>query len=346
MKILIITDAWHPQVNGVVRTYEHLYEQMCARGHDVKIIGPEDFKYAIPTPGYREIKFVLFPRRKLRQMVEDFDPDRIHLATEGPLGWAGQAICIEKNFHFTTSYHTHFPDYIAARLARPGTQRYKIIHRLILAMIKSFHNRADGIFVATKSLAKTLSCWGFKTPMLPLTRGADLDIFAPDGPKALPDLPGPVALYVGRIAIEKNLEAFLKMDWTGSKLLVGEGPSMAELEAAYPDAHFVGNQTGKELAAHYRSADLFVFPSRTDTFGIVLVEALASGLPVAAYPVTGPIDIITSPELGILDEDLASAAHQALQHGTAQQRHHHAQTNYSWSKVTDQFLRGLEKDPI
>ena len=200
--------------------------------------------------------------------------------------------------------------------------------------------------VASPSLEAILRQWKFKTPIQRLTRGVRNDIFYYEEADLFKDLPKPIALYVGRISVEKNLDDFLNMEWSGSKVLVGDGPIRASLQHKYPDAHFVGNQTGKELAAHYRSADLFVFPSRTDTFGIVLVEALASGLPVAAYPVTGPIDIITSPELGILDEDLASAAHQALQHGTAQQRHHHAQTNYSWSKVTDQFLRGLEKDPI
>lgn len=341
MKILIISDAWYPQVNGVVRTYEHLRDELERRGHDVKVIGPADFRFTIPTPGYAEIRLALFARARLKKMIDEYGPDRVHIATEGPLGWAGQKICKASDIGFTTSYHTQFPDYVAKRIAKYLTFLYPAVHKLAVNTVRKFHNGSKTIFVATPSLEQTLRDWKFTTPMMRLTRGVNLDIFNTEGKDIFPDLPRPIAIYVGRIAIEKNLEDFLEMDWDGSKVLVGDGPSLSALKRKYPDAHFVGKKIGEELAAHYRSSDVFAFPSRTDTFGIVLIEALAAGLPVAAYPVMGPVDIITSPTLGILDDDLGKAAKEALKHGSPEDRHLHVEKFYTWEKAADQFLAGL-----
>lgn len=351
MKILIVSDAWYPQVNGVVRTYEYLREKLINRGHEVKIIGPSDFPVRIPIPGYRKIKLALFPKRRLRRKIDHFKPDRILIATEGPLGWAARNICKKLNFDFTTSYHTHFPEYITQRIPRLLKFLRKPVYKIAIATLRKFHNTSSTIFVATPSLEKSLRKQGFTAPMKRLTRGVDLDIFHTEGSDDLfKDLPKPVALYVGRIAVEKNLERFLEMDWQGSKVIVGDGPSLTYLRQRFPDAHFLGEKLQKDLAAHYRSADVFVFPSRTETFGIVLIEALACGLPVAAYPVTGPIDIITEPNLGVLNDDLGLAAIEALKHGSPKERHAYVQKFFNWELACEQFLTGLnvefeKKDP-
>ncbi|MCB1532147.1 MAG: glycosyltransferase family 1 protein [Alphaproteobacteria bacterium] len=345
MKILIISDAWHPQVNGVVRTYEYICEELERAGHQTHVIGPADFPRRIPMPGYDEIKLALAPYRRLKKLVEDFAPDYIHIATEGPLGWAGRKYCMQHGIEFTTSYHTHFPDYTAKRLSRFLPFLYKPVHGISKAIVRHFHKEAQAMFIATQSLEDELKSWGFRTPMIRLTRGVNFDLFHPGKKTLFDDLQKPVALYVGRVAIEKNIEDFLRMEWEGSKVIVGDGPSREELAAQYPDAHFVGVKTGEELGAHYRSADLFVFPSRTDTFGMVLVEALASGIPVAAYNVTGPKDIITEPILGALEEtDLAAAAQKALQApGSAEERTEYVRTHYSWEAVGKQFENGISK---
>lgn len=345
MKVLIVTDAWHPQVNGVVRTYEHLRDELVSRGYTVKVIGPSDFPIRIPAPGYPEIKLALFARRRLNKIFESYAPDYVHVSTEGPLGWAAWKICKTKNIRHTTTYHTQFPDYIAKRVGKFLPFLAMPVRNLAIKMVRKFHSRSKTIFVATPSLEETLKGWHFDAPMQRLTRGVDMQTFTPEGKQIFKDLPKPVALYVGRIAIEKNLRDFLEMDWPGSKVLVGDGPSFTKLKQRYPDAHFVGVQTGKDLAAHYRSADVFVFPSRTDTFGMVLIEALASGIPVAAYPVMGPVDIITSPVLGILDEDLSKAAKEALKHGTREERVQHVQNFYTWEKAGDQYIKGLTSPP-
>lgn len=341
MKLLIITDAWYPQVNGVVRTYEHLREELIKLGHEVKIIGPRDFPRRIPTPGYPEIKLAVLPYRRLVKYIEEYEPDRIHLSTEGPLGNAGRKYCLKNNFPFSTSYHTQFPDYIAKRVAKFLPFLYKPVHSMAKSIMRNFHAPSKAMMVATQSLEDTLLEWGFKNPIHRLTRGARLDIFNLGEKTEYKDLKGPIAVYVGRVAIEKSIEDFLAMDWHGTKVVVGDGPSREELEKAYPDAVFVGVKTGDDLAAHYRSADVFVFPSRTDTFGMVLVEALASGLPVAAYDVTGPKDIITEDFLGVLDEDLGKAAKQALTQGTPEQRAEHVKKYYTWEYVGKQYEDAL-----
>ena len=348
MKLLIITDAWHPQVNGVVRTYEHLSEEMIRLGHQVKVVGPSEFPVRFPLPGYNEIELALFPARRLSRIIEDYDPDYIHLSTEGPLGWAGRRYCKRNNRSFSSSYHTHFPDYVAKRVGKILPFLYRASHEWGKNFVRTFHKRSRIMMVATNSLEEELRSWGFKNPIQRLIRGVNIDIFYPlkknEEKQAFKGLKAPIALYVGRIAIEKNLRAFLEMEWNGSKVLVGDGPSRDRLTEEFPDAHFVGIKEGEELGKHYRSADLFVFPSKTDTFGMVIIEALASGLPVAAYNVTGPKDIITDDTLGMLTEDnLAEAAQKAITKGSSKKRSDHVRSTYIWSEVGKQFETALLK---
>jgi glycosyltransferase involved in cell wall biosynthesis len=349
MKILIITDAWHPQVNGVVRTYEHMNEALIKRGHEVQVISPNDFKWRMPMPGYSEIDLTLLPYPRLKKLIEAANADHIHIATEGPLGIAARKYCVKTDTEFSTAYHTQFPDYIAKRIAKPFPFLYKPVHERIKRMVRWFHAPASVMFVATQSLEDEMRAWGFQTPIARLTRGVKLDQFTPrgEGEEAalFKDLKAPIALYVGRIAIEKNIEAFLQMEWDGTKVLVGDGPSRTYLSKKYPGAQFVGKKEAQDLAAHYRDADLFVFPSRTDTFGMVLIEAMASGLPIAAYNVTGPKDIVVEEYLGALDEDdLSKAAKTAINKGTTQERASHARTHYTWDKVAEQFEAAITGD--
>jgi len=339
MKLLIITDAWHPQVNGVVRTYEYMLPELEKAGHTVKVIGPHDFPLHIPMPGYREIELTLFPFRRLRKMIENFVPDSIHIATEGPLGLAARRYCKKKNIPFNTAYHTQFPDYVAKRVAKITKKAFNPTKSAMIKWIKKFHDSADAVMVATQTLEDKLTSWGFATPLHRLTRGVTTDTFYHDGPQALHDMPKPIALFVGRVAIEKNIGAFLDMEWKGSKVVIGEGPMLDVLKKKYPYTHFAGKKTGHDLAAHYRGADVFVFPSTTDTFGMVLTEALACGLPVAAYDVMGPRDIITQQHLGALSADLQEAAENALKApGTREDRFQHIQENYTWTIVAQQFI--------
>jgi len=346
MKILIISDAWLPQVNGVVRTYEHLRDELEAIGHQVRVIGPSEFPFRIPMPGYSEIQLALFPYYKLKKKIMEFDPTFIHVATEGPLGWAGRHYCVTNNVDYTSSYHTHFPDYVAKRVKKILPFMAEFARKMAIRNVKYFHTPARSMMIATQSLEDELNGWGFETPKHRLTRGVSLDIFHPGEKNLFQDLNRPVALYVGRVAIEKSIHKFLEMPWEGSKVVVGHGPSEDYFKKRYPDAHFVGKKFGKDLADHYRSSDVFVFPSKTDTFGIVLIEALACGLPVAAYDVTGPKDIITDKTLGVLGEDLADAAQEAMKHGTAQDRFEHVEEHYTWQKAAQQFLHAymMEED--
>jgi glycosyltransferase involved in cell wall biosynthesis len=341
-KILIITDAWHPQVNGVVRTYEHLQRELLAAGHSVRVIGPGEFPVTLPMPFYAEIRLALFPYRRLVRRMRAADPQHIHIATEGPLGWAARRWCLRRAVPFTTSYHTHFPDYAQERFAWAGPWVSRAVFRIVEAYARRFHAPAGAMLVASEGLERDLIAAGYTPPMARLSRGVDTAVFHPGPARVFAGLPRPVALYVGRVAVEKNLEAFLAMDWPGAKVVVGDGPARAALARAHPDAHFLGRRTGQDLADHYRAADVFVFPSRTDTFGIVLIEALACGLPVAAYPVTGPADIVTEPAFGALGEDLATAARAALAApGTREQRAATATQRYSWAAAAEQFLDSL-----
>jgi glycosyltransferase involved in cell wall biosynthesis len=338
MKILIVSDAWYPQLNGVVRTYEYLMEELVDGGHDVKVIGPADFPVVVPMPGYAEIKLAMLPHRRLRRLIKEYNPDHLHIATEGPLGWAARRYALKNKLDFTSSYHTQFPDYISKRVHKIIPLLSGFTRKRAISMMKKFHDPARALLIATASLEEQLKGWNFAAPMARLTRGVDMAIFKPGAQNLFQDLKRPVAIYVGRIAIEKSIEDFLEMEWDGSKVVVGHGPDLDYLKNKYPQATFTGKKVGKELADHYRSADVFVFPSRTDTFGIVLIEALACGLPVAAYNVTGPKDIITENYLGVLDEDLAAAAKKALTCGTAQQRFDHIKNNYTWEEAARQFL--------
>jgi len=343
MKILIVSDAWTPQVNGVVRTYEQLSAHLSSMGHTVKVIGPEDFPFRVPLPGYPEIELALFVDKRLGEMVDSFDPDHLHIATEAPLGFAARRYAIKRGKSFTTSYHTHFPDYVAKRVAKAAPFLASSARNIAMRTIRNFHAPAHAMMVATNSLENQLKSWDFKTPMVRLTRGTNLDIFRPGEKTKFNDLKRPVAICVARVAIEKSLETFLGMPWHGSKVLVGDGPDLAAYMKKYPDVTFTGKKVGAELGEYYRSGDVFVFPSRTDTFGMVLIEALASGLPVAAHDVTGPKDIITAPFLGALGEDLSQAAKEALAGGgTPEQRHQHVRENYTWEKAAQQFLETVK----
>jgi len=300
MHILVATDAWRPQVNGVVRTYERLALEVEALGARLSFLTPSDFR-TLPCPTYPEIRLALPDLRSCRKQVDALSPDAIHIATEGPVGWMVRAYCMRGQIPFTTSFHTRFPEYLSSRFAVPASWIYAIQRR--------FHNAGAGVMVATKSLADDLAARGFKD-LLPWTRGVDTTHFRPRAVRSFGT--DPVFLYVGRVAVEKNLDAFLRLDLPGRKVVVGDGPLLPSLKRRYPEAIFTGDRQGEDLATCYSSADVFVFPSRTDTFGMVLLEAMASGLPIAAYPVTGPIDLVTPGVSGVLAQDLREAALGAL----------------------------------
>ncbi len=339
MKILIVTDAWAPQLNGVVRTYENLKEKLIEAEHEVYVISPQDFPNCKSMPGYKEIDLALFPYKKMKTLINNLgELNTIHIATEGPLGWAARKYCIKHNKKFTTSYHTQFPDYFARRVCKYFPFLYKSAHSIGIKYVREFHKPSNALLVTTQSMADQLISWEFKPQIYPFTKGIDKEIFNLGDATLFKDLQKPIALYVGRLAIEKNIEDFLKMTWKGSKILVGHGPDENMLKKKYPDAIFAGKKTSEELANHYRSANVFVFPSRTDTFGIVLIEALACGLPIAAYDVIGPRDVITSDKLGYLYDDLSVAAHEAMYCGSQQERHDHVREKYTWAIAMDNFL--------
>ena len=328
MNILIVTDAWTPQVNGVVRTLESLGRELTALGHEVRFATPEHHT-TLPLPTYPEIRLALFPRQALLRQIEDFAPDAIHIATEGTMGLSARAICVERGMPFTTSFHTRFPDYVHARFPF-------IPESAVYGALRTFHGAASATMVSTYSLKRELEAHGFQNVRL-WSRGVDVDVFAP-GPKDAfgPDIARPVFLYVGRVAVEKNVEAFLALDLPGTKVVAGDGPQRAELEARYGGVRFLGQKTGAELAAIYRSSDVFVFPSRTDTFGLVLLEALASGVPVAAFPVQAPLEIVGEAAVGVLDEDLRAACLGAL--NISPEACRAFAVTRSWRACAEQFL--------
>lgn len=329
MRILIVSDAWHPQVNGVVRTLTKTREVLERRGHAVEVIGPERFR-RIPCPTYPEIELAILPYRGLVRQIETFQPEAIHIATEGPLGMAARKYCVRNGLTFTTAYHTKFPEYIGERTNLPLKWSY--------AFMRWFHSGSAGVMVATDSLAQSLTEWGFKN-LKTWSRGVDIERFKPR-PKEILDLPRPIYLYAGRIVVDKNIEAFLKLKLDGTKLVVGTGPDLEGYRAKYPEAVFAGYLENGALASYFAAADVFVFPSLTDTFGLVLLEALASGVPVAAYPVTGPLDIVgPHPEVGCLHEDLGEAVKGAL--GKSPEACRALALKYSWDACTDQFLNNL-----
>ncbi|MES2728967.1 MAG: glycosyltransferase family 1 protein [Pseudomonadota bacterium] len=343
LKILILSDAWQPQVNGVVRTYEHLGAALRAMGHEVRVVGPLDFPMRFCLPFYREIHLAIWPGLSLPRLMDSYRPDIVHIATEGPIGVAGRNWCLRRKQPFTTCYHTHFPDYVAKRVAFSGRRMTNWIRARAWDYLRWFHHPAKSTYVATASLEDALKDNGLSGPFRRLSRGVQTDLFH-SVPRVQAQLPSglvhPIALYVGRIAIEKNVTDFLDMDWPGSKVLAGTGPLFKTLRADYPAAHFVGVKSGHDLADLYRAADVFVFPSRTDTFGMVLIEAMACGLPIAAYNVPGPKDIVTAPALGCLDNNLAAAAHCAMAHSDRTARAAYAARTYNWNEVAREFLEG------
>ncbi|WP_114394782.1 glycosyltransferase family 4 protein [Oleisolibacter albus] len=328
MRLVIVTDAWHPQVNGVVRTLTTTVAELERMGHSVTVIGPDRFR-TLPLPSYPEIRLALRPARALARLIEEARPEAIHIATEGPLGFAARTYCLKRQIPFTTAYHTRFPEYVRDRAPVPLALTY--------ALVRRFHAPAHAVMVATPSIEADLKARGF-THIRRWSRGVDTDLFHPRD-KGFLDLPRPVFLYVGRVAVEKNIEAFLALDLPGSKLVVGDGPQRSALQARYPEVTFAGARQGEDLARHYAAADVFVFPSRTDTFGLVLLEALASGLPVAAYPVPGPLDVIGTSGTGVLDADLRSASLKALELDPARCRNH--ALTFSWRASAEQFLANL-----
>jgi glycosyltransferase involved in cell wall biosynthesis len=329
MRILIVSDAWFPQVNGVVRTLSVVADKLTAMGDTVEVIGPDRFRN-LPMPGYAEIRLAIAPKRRLAQLVADFAPEIIHIATEGPLGWAMRGLCRRNKWPFTTAFHTRFPEYLEARTRIPADWSWRIMRR--------FHEAGDGTFAATASLREELTRRGF-TKVRAWTRGVDLERFNPASRDEWPGLPRPVFLYAGRVAIEKNIEAFLTLDLPGSKVVVGDGPALPALRHKFPDVTFTGYRENGALARSYAGADVFVFPSRTDTFGLVLLEALAAGTPVAAFPVTGPIDVITDERVGALDEDLRTACLKALDCDRSMARRH--AEAWSWDACVAQFRAAL-----
>ena len=332
VKVMIVTDAWEPQVNGVVRTLTQTRRELEAMGHIVDMITPLEFK-TVPCPTYPEIRLSILPAKRVRERIEKFAPQALHIATEGPLGLAARAYALRHKLPYTTAYHTRFPEYVQARFGIPLAWTYRFL--------RWFHNPAQAVMAPTPVVLKDLADYGITNGVL-WTRGVDLDVFTAQRGNVL-NTAHPIFLYVGRVAVEKNVEAFLELDLPGSKWVVGEGPALAGLKAKYPNVSYLGVLNQPELAKVYASADVFVFPSRTDTFGLVLLEALASGLPVAAYPVTGPIDVLGDSPAGALREDLREACLEALRIDRTTARAH--AEKFSWRAASEQFLAHLRPLP-
>jgi len=340
MRILLATDAWEPQVNGVVRTLTRVVSELKAMGHTVEVISPDQFK-TFPLPTYAEIKVAIGVYEPVQERFKAFEPEAIHIATEGPIGLAARRICVEWKLPFTTSYHTRFPEYVSARLPLPLAAGY--------AYMKWFHKPSGRLMVATPTMRDELSEHGFRN-ISAWSRGVDTDTFhprRPDEPDVFAHLAKPVFLYVGRVAVEKNIEAFLAVDLPGTKVVVGPGPQLDELKAKYKSAVFTGPKSGDDLAAHFACADVFVFPSLTDTFGLVILEAMASGTPVAAYPAPGPIDIIPGSGAGTLavgaTEGLREACLEALNCDRGQVRAF--AEKFSWRACAEDFVKNLQPYP-
>lgn len=328
MRIMIVTDAWEPQVNGVVRTLKQTRAELQKLGHTVGLLTPLEFR-TLPCPTYPEIRLSLFPGGKVGKRLKDFQPDAVHIATEGPLGLAARRFCLRNRLPFTTAYHSRFPEYVNLRFGIPLAWSY--------AWLRRFHNAASAVMAPTRVVIEDLEQQGFHNVVL-WSRGVDLETFKP-GPRDRLQTRKPIFVYVGRVAVEKNVESFLELDLPGSKWVCGDGPAAAQLRARYPDVNWLGVLNPQELAQVYNSADVFVFPSRTDTFGLVLLEAMACGCPVAAYPVTGPVDVIGPEGPGALRDDLKDACLAALTIDRAEVRRF--AERYSWAAASQQFLTHL-----
>jgi glycosyltransferase involved in cell wall biosynthesis len=325
---MIATDAWSPQTNGVVSTLKQTIAELQRGGHVVELVTPDLFS-TVACPGYQEIRLALGVKARVQDQLQRFRPHAVHIATEGPIGLAVRACCRARGLHFTTSYHTQFPEYLRKRLPVPLRWSYWLLRR--------FHGAASRCMVSTPSMQRQLEQRGFLN-LVRWRRGVDCELFRPRDKQFL-DLPRPIAAYVGRLAVEKNLDAFLAMDWAGSKLVIGDGPERARLQLTFPQAHFVGFRHGEELARHLAAADVMVFPSLTDTFGLVNLEAMACGVPVAAFPVTGPVDVIRDGETGALDWDLAAAARRAL--GACPRLCRELAQSHDWGSCTREFEANL-----
>ncbi len=329
MRIALVTDAWHPQRNGVVRVLSTLQRYLVADGHQLGLVTPDAFR-TISCPTYPEIPLALFAGKRVAQRLDALAPEAVHIATEGPLGWAARAWCLRRRRPFTTAYHTKFPQYVQARTGLPLALPY--------ACVRRFHAPSSGVLVPSPTILEELRSWRFKC-LRPWSHGVDTQVFRPGPKTAFDHLPRPVFLYTGRVTVDKNLPAFLELDLPGSKVIVGDGPQRDELMRRYPAAHFIIANGDAELAATYNGADAFVFPSRTDTFGLVMLEALACGVPVAAFPVPGPVDVIGDSKVGVLSEDLRTAALAALSI-PAEPCVARAEA-FSWRTVAEQFVANL-----
>ncbi len=325
MRIAVATDAWQPQINGVVRTLGQTATHLKELGHDVLFITPLDFT-TYPCPTYPSIRLALFPKPGVTRRLTAFRPQAIHIATEGPIGHAARSLCLQWSLPFTTSYHTQFPEYVRARFPLPISWSY--------AYLRRYHGAATRTFVATPSMKQRLAERGF-TNLAIWARGVDSVTFHP-GPKTFLSGPRPISMYMGRVAVEKNIEAFLDLDLPGTKYVVGDGPDLEPLRRRYPSVTFTGLKQGQELTSHIAAADVFVFPSLTDTFGLVLLEAMACGVPVAAYPVTGPIDVVRNGKTGVLHEDLKQAVLGAITLDPADCIAYAKQN--SWRSWTERFV--------
>jgi glycosyltransferase involved in cell wall biosynthesis len=325
VRIALVTDAWKPQVNGVARTLAALRDGLAVVGHEVVPLTPDLFR-TLPCPTQSEVRLALRARPRLARRLDGLAPDAIHIATEGPLGLAARSFCIQRGLRFTTAYHTKFPEYLKARFGIPLSWSY--------AALRRFHAKSSAVMVATETVRRELATRGFER-VVAWTRGVDVTLFRPNCVPAV-DLPRPVFLCVGRVAAEKNLPLFLDLDLPGSKLVVGDGHLLPEMKRRYPRVYFAGRQEGEALVRHYAAADVFVLPSRTETFGLVLLEALACGLPIAALPVPGPLDVIGDSGAGALDWDLRAATMTAL-HISRDLCRSYAM-RFSWRASTEQFL--------
>ncbi len=336
MRIMIVSDAWFPQTNGVVNTLAQTAAWLGRFGHEVRLATPRDFR-TIACPTYPEIRIALRPSVKLARSIESFRPHALHIATEGSLGLAARRYCVRRGWRFTTSYHTQFPQYLRSRWPIPIAVTY--------AALRWFHGAASSCMVSTRGVHAELAAHGFENLVL-WRRGVDTNLFRPRS-KELLRFPRPIAAYVGRLAVEKNVDAFLEMPWRGTKVVIGDGPERQRLQAQYPEAVYLGYRFGEDLAAHLAAVDVLVFPSRTDTFGLVNLEALACGVPVAAFPVTGPIDIIEDGVTGALDADIGRAAERAVRLDPRACRERALQ--WSWRDCTREFeshLVGCRQGPI
>jgi len=339
MRIMLVTDAWDPQVNGVVRTMKRVITECEAMGHVWEVVSPSGFK-TIPLPTYSEIRLAFGAKEVIEERFLEFEPDAVHIATEGPLGWAARAVCLKHKFPYTTSYHTRFPEYVSARF-------WFLPIWLGYMYVREFHKYSGRVMVATQSMREELEARGFKN-IAAWSRGVDTALFHPSlrrqdrGPFA--GLNQPIWLNVGRIAVEKNIAAFLETDLPGTKVVVGDGPQFESLREKHANARFLGVKVGEELAACFANADVFVFPSLTDTFGLVILEAMAAGTPVAGYSVPGPRDLIPGSNAGSVDEDLRKACFEALKCSREAARAY-AET-YSWRACAEQFINNLEPLPV